>query len=112
MMKDVGKLGRVLGPRGLMPNPKVGTVTFNLRDAVHELKAGKVEFRVDKAGIVHCAIGKMSFSEENLRDNCRTVCEALIRARPAAAKGQYIRSAHISGSQTPSIRLDSDSLSR
>lgn len=112
MMKDVGKLGRVLGPRGLMPNPKLGTVTFNLREAVAELKAGKVEFRADKAGIVHCTIGKMSFPEEKLRDNCRALTEALLKAKPSAAKGQYIRSMHVSGSQSPAIPLDSDSVLR
>jgi large subunit ribosomal protein L1 len=106
MMRDVGKLGRVLGPRGLMPNPKVGTVTFNIRQAVQELKAGKVEFRVDKTGIIHASIGKMSFETDHLRDNARTLVDAIVKARPAAAKGQFIRSLHISGSQTPPIRLD------
>jgi large subunit ribosomal protein L1 len=106
MMRDVGKLGRVLGPRGLMPNPKVGTVTFNIRQAVQELKAGKVEFRVDKTGIIHASIGKMSFETDHLRDNARTLVDAIVKARPAAAKGQFIRSLHICGSQTPPIRLD------
>ncbi len=106
MMRDVGKLGRLLGPRGLMPNPKVGTVTFNIRQAVQELKAGKVEFRVDKTGIIHASIGKMSFEIDHLRENARTLVDAIAKARPAAAKGQFIRSLHISGSQTPPIRLD------
>jgi large subunit ribosomal protein L1 len=110
MMREVGKLGRVLGPRGLMPNPKVGTVTMNIREAITELKAGKVEFRVDKAGIVHVSIGKMSFDPAKLRDNAKALIEAIVRAKPAAAKGQYIRSLYMSGSQTPSIRLDSDTL--
>ncbi|NUP89484.1 MAG: 50S ribosomal protein L1 [Candidatus Sumerlaeia bacterium] len=110
MMREVGKLGRVLGPRGLMPNPKVGTVTMNLREAIQELKAGKVEFRVDKAGIVHVSIGKMSFEPAKLRDNAKALIDAIVRAKPAAAKGQYIRSLYISGSQTPSIRLDTDTL--
>jgi large subunit ribosomal protein L1 len=109
MMREVGKLGRVLGPRGLMPNPKVGTVTFNLREAIQELKAGKVEFRVDKTGIVHVSIGKMSFDSEKLRENAKILFDAVNRAKPAAAKGQYIRSAFVSGSQTPSIKLDTAS---
>lgn len=106
MMREVGKLGRVLGPRGMMPNPKVGTVTFNLKEAVSELKSGRVEFRVDKTGIVHCAVGKMSFEDGKLGENIKTLLEAVNKAKPSAAKGQYIKSMFLSGSQTPSIKLD------
>jgi len=110
MMRDVGKLGRVLGPRGMMPNPKVGTVTFNLKEAVGELKAGKVEFRVDKTGIVHVAIGKLSFDSDKLAENVKALCEAVNRAKPAAAKGQYVKSLFLSASQSPSIKLDTATL--
>jgi large subunit ribosomal protein L1 len=110
MMRDVGKLGRVLGPRGMMPNPKVGTVTFDLANAVTQLKAGQVEFRVDKSGIVHCSIGKMSFEPTQLRENAQALMTAILRAKPAAAKGQFVRSLHISASQSPSIKLDTATL--
>ncbi|MBN1477103.1 50S ribosomal protein L1 [Candidatus Sumerlaeota bacterium] len=111
MMRDVGKLGRVLGPRGMMPNPKVGTVTFDLAHAVTQLKAGQVEFRVDKSGIVHCSIGRMSFEPAKLRENAQALMTAILRAKPAVAKGQYVRSLHISASQSPSIKLDTAALS-
>jgi large subunit ribosomal protein L1 len=110
MMREVGKLGRVLGPRGMMPNPKTGTVTFDLRQAIEELKAGRVEFRVDKFGIIHCAVGKMSFEADKLHDNVHALMEAIRKAKPAAAKGQYIRSLSVSGSQTPGIKLDTESV--
>ncbi|MCI4398838.1 MAG: 50S ribosomal protein L1 [Acidobacteria bacterium] len=106
MMKEVGKLGKVLGPRGLMPNPKLGTVTFDLSKAISDLKAGKVEFRVDKAGIIHCPLGKKSFSEEQINGNLTALLEAVARAKPAAAKGKYMKSAYLSTTMSPSIRLD------
>jgi large subunit ribosomal protein L1 len=92
MMKSVGKLGRILGPRGLMPNPKTGTVTFDVGKAVKEVKAGKVEFRVDKTAIVHAPVGKVSFPEDKLIDNVKTLVESVMKAKPAAAKGKYIKS--------------------
>jgi large subunit ribosomal protein L1 len=106
MMGEVGKLGRVLGPRGLMPNPKSGTVTFEVARAVKELKAGKIEFRVDKGSNVHAPVGKASFSEDKLLDNARTFLRELVRARPAAAKGAYIKSLTISATMGPGIVLD------
>ena len=106
MMKEVGKLGKVLGPRGLMPNPKLGTVTFDLTKAVSDLKAGKVEFRVDKTGIIHCPLGKKSFSEEQIKGNLNSLLEAVARAKPSAAKGKYMKSAYLSTTMSPSIRLD------
>ncbi|MER3455523.1 MAG: 50S ribosomal protein L1 [candidate division GAL15 bacterium] len=106
LMGQVGRLGRILGPRGLMPNPKAGTVTFDVGRAVKEIKAGKIEFRVDKAGIVHAPIGKASFSEEALLENFAALLDAVVRARPAAVKGQYIRSIALSPTMGPSVRVD------
>ena len=106
MMGEVGKLGRVLGPRGLMPNPKSGTVTFDVAKAVRELKAGKIEFRVDKSSNVHAPVGKASFSEDKLLDNARTFLRELVRAKPAAAKGHYIKSLTLSSTMGPPITLD------
>ncbi len=106
MMGTVGKLGRILGPRGLMPNPKSGTVTFNVEQAVKDIKAGQVEFRVEKAGIVHCPIGKRSFSVKNLVENARSLLETLLRLKPATSKGQYIRSIAISSTMGVGIKLD------
>ncbi|MFA4964068.1 MAG: 50S ribosomal protein L1 [Thermoleophilia bacterium] len=106
MMGTVGKLGRILGPRGLMPNPKSGTVTFDVGKAVRDAKGGKVEYRTDRSGIVHLSIGKKSFSEEQLIDNYGAVLDEVIRAKPAAAKGKYIRSVHIAATMSPSIELD------
>jgi large subunit ribosomal protein L1 len=106
MMGQVGRLGKILGPRGLMPNPKVGTVTFEIAKAVQEVKAGKVEFRVDKAGIVHVAIGKRSFGEEKLAQNARALIGTLLKAKPAAAKGQYLQSIAIATTMGPSVRID------
>ncbi|HCJ09877.1 MAG TPA: 50S ribosomal protein L1, partial [Clostridiales bacterium] len=103
MMSVVGKLGRILGPRGLMPNPKSGTVTFDIAQAVRQIKAGKIEFRADKTGIVHAPIGKASFEDEKLLDNFRTLMEALSKARPAAAKGQYFRSVVLSLTMGPGV---------
>jgi len=106
MMKDVGKLGKVLGPRGLMPNPKTGTVTFDIAKAVREIKAGKVEFRVDKTAIVHVPVGKMSFDDGKLADNALAVIHAVLRAKPSAAKGKYVESIYICSTMGPSIAVD------
>jgi large subunit ribosomal protein L1 len=106
MMGQVGKLGRVLGPRGLMPNPKVGTVTFDVNKAVREAKAGKVEFRVEKAGIVHVPVGKKSFDPSKLQDNVRALMAALVKAKPSTAKGQYLRTITLSSTMGPGIRID------
>ena len=106
MMGEVGKLGRVLGPRGLMPNPKSGTVTFDVAKAVRELKAGKIEFRVDKGSNVHAPVGKASFSEDKLLENARTFLRELMRAKPAAAKGHYVKSLTLSSTMGPPITLD------
>ena len=104
MMSTVGKLGKVLGPRGLMPNPKSGTVTFEIEKAVNDIKAGKVEYRTDKAGNVHVPIGKVSFSEEQLLENFNAVMDVLIKARPTAAKGQYLRNISVSSTMGPGIK--------
>jgi large subunit ribosomal protein L1 len=106
MMRAVGKLGKVLGPRGLMPNPKTGTVTLDIAKAVKEIKAGKVEFRVDKTGIVHAPVGKTSFSAENLIHNASTLLESIVKAKPSAAKGKYLRSITVSSTMGPGIRID------
>jgi len=106
MMGLVSKLGRLLGPRGLMPNPKLGTVTFDVKKAVTDLKSGKVEFRVDKAGNIHVPVGKVSFGAEKLRENFAALMDALIKAKPAASKGTYIRSLYLCSTMGPSIRLD------
>lgn len=110
MMKDVGKLGKVLGPKGLMPNPKTGTVTFDVARTVQEIKAGKVEFRVDKTSIVHVPFGKASFAEKDLLENAQALVAAVLRARPPTAKGKYLRSAYVSSSMSPSVKLDLSSL--
>jgi large subunit ribosomal protein L1 len=106
MMGQVGRLGRVLGPRGLMPNPKVGTVTFDVSKAVSEAKAGKVEFRVEKAGIVHAQVGKKSFGEPELAGNVQSLVGALVKAKPPAAKGTYLRSITLSSTMGPGIKID------
>lgn len=106
MMRFVGKIGRVLGPRGLMPNPKTGTVTFDVARTVGELKAGKIDFRVEKSGIVHAPIGRMSFDADKLADNLKVLMDTLIRLKPAAAKGTYVKSITLSGTMTPGVRLD------
>lgn len=106
MMGTVGKLGRILGPRGLMPNPKSGTVTFDVGKAVTDAKAGKVEYRTDRSGIVHLSIGRKSFSELQLVENYGAILDEILRAKPAAAKGKYIRSANIAATMSPSIELD------
>jgi len=106
MMGAVGKLGRVLGPRGLMPNPKTGTVTFDLERAVKEIKAGKIEYRTDKNGIIHAPIGKVSFTPEQLERNFSALIETLIKAKPAAAKGQYVRSVTLSTTMGPGVKIN------
>lgn len=106
MMGLVGRLGRVLGPKGLMPNPKSGTVTFDVARAVNEIKAGKVEYRLDKTNIVHVVIGKVSFETEKLAENFHTIMEAIIKAKPAAAKGTYVRSVTVASTMSPGIRLN------
>ena len=106
MMGVVGRLGRVLGPKGLMPSPKSGTVTPNLTSAIQEIKAGKIEYRLDKTNIIHCPIGKVSFGVEKLTDNYNTLIEAIIKAKPAAAKGQYIRSCVTASTMGPGIKVN------
>jgi len=106
MMGQVGKLGRVLGPRGLMPNPKVGTVTFEVANAVKEIKAGKVEYRTEKSGIVHAAIGRRSFEDSSLEENLRTFMETIIKAKPAASKGHYLKSVTLSTTMGPGVKLE------
>ncbi|MFC0013893.1 MULTISPECIES: 50S ribosomal protein L1 [Allobacillus] len=106
MMAEVGKLGRVLGPKGLMPNPKTGTVTFEVEKAVQEIKAGKVEYRVDKAGNVHVPIGKVSFEDDKLVENFAAITETLVKAKPQASKGKYMRNAAISSTMGPGVRVD------
>ncbi len=109
-MGELGKLGRILGPRGLMPNPKSGTVTFDVAKAVAEVKAGKIEFRVDKAGNVHAAIGKCSFSAEKLAENVRTFVATVMRAKPTTAKGKYVKSLFFTSTMGPSVRVDEHSV--
>ena len=106
MMGVVGKLGRVLGPKGLMPNPKAGTVTMDVTKAVHDIKAGKIEYRLDKTNIIHCPVGKASFSEEQLAENFDTLIGAIVKAKPAAAKGQYLRSVTLTSTMGPGVKLN------
>lgn len=107
MMGAVGKLGRVLGPKGLMPNPKTGTVTFDVTNAVKEIKAGKIEYRTDKVGIVHAPVGKASFDAAKLEENLRTFLDALLKAKPSGAKGQYVKSVTVSSTMGPGVRVNS-----
>src|ERR1700723_2814250 len=106
MMRAVGRLGKVLGPRGLMPNPKTGTVTVDVAQAVKEIKAGKVEFRVDKTGVIHCPVGKISFASDKLLENAASLITAVIKAKPAVAKGKYVRSATLCSTMSPSVSVD------
>ncbi len=106
MMGVIGRLGRVLGPKGLMPNPKSGTVTFDVEKAVKEIKAGKVEYRLDKQNIIHCPVGKASFTKEQLHENIKALLEAIIKAKPAAAKGTYLKSVTVSRTMTPGVRVN------
>jgi len=110
MMGTVGKLGKILGPRGLMPNPKVGTVTFDVGRAVKELKGGRVEFRVEKTGIVHTILGKISFPEQNLQDNLLALMDVIVRAKPSSSKGTYLKSITVSTTMGPGIKLDPNAL--
>ena len=110
MMGEVGKLGKLLGPRGLMPNPKSGTVTFDVAKAVREAKAGKIEYRVDKGANIHVPVGKMSFEKQKLVDNIKALAQELMRAKPASAKGKYIKSMYISSTMGPSLAIDTASL--
>jgi large subunit ribosomal protein L1 len=110
MMRDVGKLGKLLGPKGLMPNPKSGTVTQDVSKAINEIKAGRLEFRVDKTAIIHSPVGKVSFDDSKLIENARALIAALLRAKPAAAKGKYIRSIYVSSTMSPSVCIDATAL--
>ena len=110
MMKSVGRLGKVLGPRGLMPNPKTGTVSLDVAKAVREIKAGKVEFRVDKTAIIHAPIGKVSFGADKLLDNAKVLIESVIKAKPAASKGKYVKSIALSSTMGPGVRVDPTSV--
>ena len=106
MMRLVGGLGKILGPRGLMPNPKTGTVTFDVATAVKETKAGKVEYRVDKTGVIHVGVGKVSFDTEKLRDNTKTLLDAVVKAKPATAKGKYVKKVNLAATMSPGVLLD------
>jgi large subunit ribosomal protein L1 len=106
MMRSVGRLGKILGPRGLMPNPKTGTVTVEVAKAVKEIKAGKVEFRVDKTGIIHAPVGKLSFAPDKLVENASSLITAVIKAKPAAAKGKYVKSATVCSTMSPGVAID------
>lgn len=106
MMGTVGKLGRILGPRGLMPNPKLGTVTFDVGKAVNEMKAGRVDFRVDKVGIVHCSVGKVSFGREKILDNFKALMEVILKLKPSSSKGTYLKSVALSSTMGPGVRVD------
>ncbi|PYS21630.1 MAG: 50S ribosomal protein L1 [Acidobacteria bacterium] len=106
MMRLVGGLGKVLGPRGLMPNPKTGTVTFDVKTAVKETKAGKVEYRVDKTGVIHTAVGKVSFDEDKLAENTRALIEAVVKAKPSTAKGKYMKKVNLASTMSPGLLLD------
>ena len=110
MMRVVGRLGKVLGPRGLMPNPKAGTVTLDVAKAVGEIKAGKVEFRVDKTGIIHAPVGKLSFGAERLKDNAEALIGAVLKAKPSAAKGKYVKGVSLSSTMGPGIKVDETAL--
>ena len=111
MMGKLGKLGKVLGPKGLMPNPKAGTVTMDVTKAVNEVKAGKIEYRLDKSNIIHCPVGKVSFGPEKIEENVKALMEAIIKAKPAAAKGQYIKSCSLASTMGPGIKVNATKFS-
>ena len=106
MMRLVGGLGKILGPRGLMPNPKTGTVTFDVKTAVQETKAGKIEYRVDKTGVIHCPVGKVSFDADKIRDNAKALLDAIVKAKPATAKGKYVKKVNLAATMSPGVLLD------
>jgi large subunit ribosomal protein L1 len=106
MMRLVGQLGKILGPRGLMPNPKTGTVTFDVANAVRETKAGKVEYRVDKTGVIHVGVGKVSFEQDKLRENAQTLLDAVVKAKPSTAKGKYVKKVNLAATMSPGVLLD------
>ena len=110
MMGEVGKIGRILGPKGLMPNPRTGTVTFDVAKAVEEIKAGKVEYRADKAGIIHAPIGKVSFEDDKLEENFNTVFETILKAKPASSKGTYMKSVYVTTTMGPALKVDTASV--
>jgi large subunit ribosomal protein L1 len=106
MMRSVGQLGKILGPRGLMPNPKTGTVTFDVRTAVQETKAGKIEYRVDKTGVIHVPVGKASFDADKIRENARVILDAVVKAKPTTAKGKYVKKVNLAATMSPGVLLD------
>ncbi len=106
MMRLVGGLGKILGPRGLMPNPKTGTVTFDVKTAVRETKAGKVEYRVDKTGVIHVPVGKVSFDADKIRDNAKSLLEAIVKAKPSTAKGKYVKKVNLAATMSPGVLID------
>lgn len=110
MMREVGRLGKILGPRGLMPNPKTGTVTFEVKEAVEQIKAGKVEYRVDKTGILHNSLGKVSFEAEKLIENVKSFMAAVLKSKPPAAKGRYLKSIYLSSTMGPSVKIDPNAI--
>jgi len=112
MMRLVGQLGKVLGPRGLMPNPKTGTVTFDVMNAVRETKAGKVEYRVDKTGVIHVGIGKVSFEPDKLRENAQVLLDAVVKAKPSTAKGKYVKKVNLAATMSPGVLLDETAYAR
>jgi large subunit ribosomal protein L1 len=112
MMRLVGGLGKVLGPRGLMPNPKTGTVTFDIKTAVKETKAGKVEYRVDKTGVIHVGVGKISFAADQIRDNAHSLLDAVVKAKPATAKGKYVKKVNLASTMSPGVLLDEASYAK
>ena len=110
MMGVVGRLGKVLGPKGLMPNPKAGTVTMDVTKAINDIKAGKIEYRLDKTNIIHCPVGKVSFGPEKLRENFETLMNAIVKAKPAAAKGQYLKSVTVTSTMGPGVKVNTAKL--